>query len=337
MKVENPTWPVSKLVKLREKIDPRPPYQRGQVWSLEKKQLLIDSLLNNYDIPKIYLNRTKKKGLYDYEVADGQQRLHALWDFVKEDGYSLAVPEEQGARWAGKTFGQLTVADKTQIEDFPIVVAVISEATAEEIRELFARLQQGVRLTPPELRNSMPSALGVMIRTLAEQHKVFGVSQIPAARYKRDDFVAHVFAIELYGQTRDIKAPDLATMYRKFRNRNSLDTKVVAKISTILDFMHEMFVDSPGYLRTKWGFVDLYGVLSAARRLPKAADAAQLYQAFESRRLKHVAKPELLIADEPSAADKRLYRYIVAFKSEGATKENLAERHEILAREILGR
>jgi uncharacterized protein with ParB-like and HNH nuclease domain len=31
-----------------------PDYQRaGQVWTKEKKQLLIDSILNDYDIPKI--------------------------------------------------------------------------------------------------------------------------------------------------------------------------------------------------------------------------------------------------------------------------------------------
>jgi hypothetical protein len=37
------------------KIDPD--YQRnGDVWSIEKRQLLIDSILNDYDIPKLYFH-----------------------------------------------------------------------------------------------------------------------------------------------------------------------------------------------------------------------------------------------------------------------------------------
>ena len=41
----------------RSAIQEKPPYQReSSVWSLEKQQLFIDSLLNGYDVPKIYLH-----------------------------------------------------------------------------------------------------------------------------------------------------------------------------------------------------------------------------------------------------------------------------------------
>ena len=41
----------------REHIDTSPTYQRNsEVWNLEKKQLLIDSILNEYDIPKLYFH-----------------------------------------------------------------------------------------------------------------------------------------------------------------------------------------------------------------------------------------------------------------------------------------
>ena len=40
----------------REKIDMDPPYQRrGRLWSASDKAYLIDSILNGYDIPKIYI------------------------------------------------------------------------------------------------------------------------------------------------------------------------------------------------------------------------------------------------------------------------------------------
>jgi len=40
----------------RDKIDLDPSYQRrGDLWPLWNKQLLINSILNRYDIPKIYV------------------------------------------------------------------------------------------------------------------------------------------------------------------------------------------------------------------------------------------------------------------------------------------
>lgn len=39
-------------------INTHPDYQRkGEVWTLQKKQLLIDSILNDYDIPKLYFHQ----------------------------------------------------------------------------------------------------------------------------------------------------------------------------------------------------------------------------------------------------------------------------------------
>ena len=44
----------------RDEIIVNPEYQRkGGVWTTEKKQLLIDSILNKYDIPKIYFHQLK--------------------------------------------------------------------------------------------------------------------------------------------------------------------------------------------------------------------------------------------------------------------------------------
>ena len=40
----------------RDTIDLNPPYQRrGGLWSAREKSYLIDSILNDYDIPKLYL------------------------------------------------------------------------------------------------------------------------------------------------------------------------------------------------------------------------------------------------------------------------------------------
>jgi len=44
----------------KDSIDIEPEYQRtGDIWNKDKKQLLIDSILNNFDIPKLYFHKLK--------------------------------------------------------------------------------------------------------------------------------------------------------------------------------------------------------------------------------------------------------------------------------------
>lgn len=57
----------------------------GDVWTLDKKQLLIDSIINDFDIPKIYfhdLTEHDKNSKHDYAIIDGRQRLEAVWGFI---------------------------------------------------------------------------------------------------------------------------------------------------------------------------------------------------------------------------------------------------------------
>src|ERR1039457_3404585 len=75
-------------VSQRAKIDMNPVYQReGRLWSRADKAYLIDSILNGYDIPKIYMTdftvgvvNLNRKGL-PYAIIDGKQRLEAIFDF----------------------------------------------------------------------------------------------------------------------------------------------------------------------------------------------------------------------------------------------------------------
>src|SRR6267154_4252297 len=89
----------------RDKIDMEPPYQRrGRLWSDTDKAYLIDSILNGYDVPKIYMadftwgesNLNKKK--LPYAIIDGKQRFEAIFGFfdnvvtLNDDFVYLAKP-----------------------------------------------------------------------------------------------------------------------------------------------------------------------------------------------------------------------------------------------------
>src|SRR6476659_5752872 len=86
--IELPHRSVDWLCTHLSEIDVNPVYQRkGSIWSAKDKAFLIDSILNDYDIPKVYLadftsirnpwNKKKKR----YAVIDGKQRLEAVTEF----------------------------------------------------------------------------------------------------------------------------------------------------------------------------------------------------------------------------------------------------------------
>ena len=85
-------WTVEELHKARARIS-FPEYQRqDRLWPPDKKQLLIDSILREIDIPKLYFNRTNSG---EIEVIDGQQRLWSIWEFLGEE---YAIKTDAGER-----------------------------------------------------------------------------------------------------------------------------------------------------------------------------------------------------------------------------------------------
>ncbi|MHA3771871.1 DUF262 domain-containing protein [Verrucomicrobiota bacterium sgz303538] len=332
MNFKNLNWSIDTILKNAHSIDPKPQYQRGPVWGVTKQQLLIDSIVNRFDIPKIYL-RHLKGGVFDYEVADGQQRLNAIWDFAK-DKFPLAEIDTPNERWSGKLYSQLTVAEKRHIHTYKLTVTTVYDATGDQIRELFARLQKGERLNPAELRNSMPSALGDVIRAMASTHLFFAGNAFASARYKHDDLLAHAFAIVLYSGTRDLKAPDLALMYREYKD--AVEQACVKRVNKSLMYMAEVQRAGSNCIRTKWGFVDIFSIVANhLASLPSADVLAKRYRLFEQNRLLYTKDPSLLITPGRSASDRQLYDYIVAFNVSGGLRDNLAKRYSVLASRLL--
>ena len=72
--------PLATVFGIRSRINTNPDFQRPAVWGTSQKQLLVDTILRDYDVPKLYWRRTGSRP-DTYDVVDGQQRLRAIWDF----------------------------------------------------------------------------------------------------------------------------------------------------------------------------------------------------------------------------------------------------------------
>jgi Protein of unknown function DUF262 len=152
----------------RSEINMSPDYQRmGGIWTPEKRRLLIDSILNDYDIPKIYFhalnNKSFSKTGFRYAVIDGRQRLETIWDFM--DGKFTLSPEFEYQRDPDTDLASLSYDDiakrfpkiKVKFDSFvlPVVTVAIEGDDLDLIEDMFSRLNEAVPLNAAEKRNAL--------------------------------------------------------------------------------------------------------------------------------------------------------------------------------------
>ena len=141
-------------------IDLDADYQREKIWATRDQQLLLDSIIRDIDIPKLYLASVEDNKQFDYECIDGKQRMLTLLAFFK--------PEQEKDRKATLTLPLFNqdysyqalqreypkIAEK--IESYKLDFVTYDMSSLEEgtrdnlIREIFKRLQLGIRLNSGE-------------------------------------------------------------------------------------------------------------------------------------------------------------------------------------------
>ncbi len=166
----------------RTQIDMKPPYQRhGRLWSPTDKAYLIDTILNGFDIPKIYLadftwgDSPLNQEKLPYAIIDGKQRFEAIFDFY--DGKLVLNSDfvyrmNPNLKLGGLGYKDLQSQFSNIAEDFEIynlhIMSVFSD-NEEQINELFVRLNRSKPLTGAEIRNAMGGPVPGILRELANQ------------------------------------------------------------------------------------------------------------------------------------------------------------------------
>jgi len=212
---------VGYLYLMRDSLWLDPPYQReGGIWSLYKRQLLVDSVINGFDIPKIYLHELtpakKVNGkLKKYAIVDGKQRLQTLWDFI--DGEFALSPEfeyfhDDAVDARGCTYADLGTKFpeiKSRLDYSALHVVVIRTDDIEMIEDMFLRLNEAMPLNAPEKRNGFPGPLPKVIRALADHGFFSKHLSYTDRRYKHRDLAAKFLYIENADKVADTKKAHL--------------------------------------------------------------------------------------------------------------------------------
>ncbi|MEV0705687.1 DUF262 domain-containing protein [Saccharopolyspora sp. NPDC050389] len=199
--------------------DLQPEFQRGEVWTKNKKQRLIDSILRGWHVPPIHLV-AKEDNTYD--VLDGQQRLTAIRDFVLNrftiDGMIEPVdPALTGLDDFG--YEQLPPARKRSFNQFSIRVFALTDYTPDEPHELFFRLNQPTSLTEAEKRNAFIGGPRNQVRDLVAWAVGEGLAAerigFSNARMAYDDLIARfLLTLEKRSLTEKVTAQRITNRYR---------------------------------------------------------------------------------------------------------------------------
>ncbi len=321
--------PIASVYGMRERVDTNPDYQRPAVWTRSQKQLLIDTILRNYDIPKLYWRKVGSSP-DRYEVVDGQQRLRAIWEY--RDG-KFALPKDgdpvNGFQVASKRYEELPDDLRVVFDIYPLDVIVLTDAGDEdEVREMFLRLQNGTTLKAQEKRNAMPGRMRDFVKDVA-QHPFLANCGFTDTRYLFDHICAQVTLTEINGGPCNVKNGNLNAMYRGHADFdvNSVKAK---KVRRVLDYLLRMFPEKTPELE-RFNVISLYIVVSQLLEIyvvqDRHAEIARWFLGFEQYR-----REQAKLSEEEADPEMIVYHEKISHSTDAV--DSIERRHEILVRRL---
>jgi hypothetical protein len=146
----------------------RPPYQRKTVWSLRKKQDLIDSLFRRYYVPKLVMREVRLNDNKSInEIVDGQQRITTAQSFFRDEFKLTDTLNDIHPEIGGKKYSELSSELRKFIDkEMKFSAEIIKNIDDPKNRkhqkiatDIFWRLQQGETLNFMEVAHAELSSL----------------------------------------------------------------------------------------------------------------------------------------------------------------------------------
>lgn len=222
----------------------KPPYQRKPVWSPDQKAFLIDTILKGYLIPEIFIHRiTDHNGKTIYNVVDGQQRIRSVLEFIQCE---YALSSEYTPEYADYNFEDLPNPVKQSIWDYTINVREITNASEEEVRNLFRRMNKNVvALTPQELRHSTYSGDFIKLMEEIAEYDYWAENRIVSAKEIRRmndvQFISDLF-ISIMNGVQD-KTKEMDNYYEMYETNFIDKSKWHKRFLDIMGTIDKIFPD----------------------------------------------------------------------------------------------
>ncbi len=315
----------------RQLLELDPPYQRRSVWNQDYKDFFVDTVLNDYPAPAIFIyQEITPEGVSKVSIVDGKQRLSTLFEFASNQFpvYEKAKIE----RFRGKYFKDLDTETKQKFWKYQFAIEYLPSSDEEIIGNIFDRINRNViKLTPQELRHAKFN--GDFLTTTEEltswMFEYLGgnfpkINRRSQKQMKDVEMVAQLLlfleeGVRAYSQEyldkafsdRDINWETKKNIENEFRN-------TVASIKEILDISQKQDINlSTTRLKNQADFYSLFGAIAELNRehdnkIIINEDISQKINYF----LESVGNPELTNQPKDSLTDyqKNALEYYEAVK-----------------------
>ena len=253
----------------RDEIDFSPPYQRrGRLWSQDDKAYLVDSIINGFDVPKLYLadfqigQSSLNISKLPYAIIDGKQRLEAVFDFfenkvvLRKDFKFRKQPSEKLGGLSLKDLQRSHPKVAEEFENASLDIMSVFADDESDINEIFVRLNKSKPLTGAEVRNAVVGPVSDLIRALGSHD--FFLSNIRFSTKRAADLnaAAKLLLFEYTGKPIATKKTNLDEFALQDIDREHLELSGRRTLDT-LEMMTEIFIPRDPLLSSA-GIVPVY-------------------------------------------------------------------------------
>ncbi|MBM4360837.1 MAG: DUF262 domain-containing protein [Deltaproteobacteria bacterium] len=223
-----------------------PGFQRKSVWGVGLRRKLIESVLEGYPVPSIFLYRREEGGRPVFDVIDGKQRLETLFRFMRTKGSGTPsfdlkhrfTADSTNREWNWTTLSK--AGHQGKVTGYRLAVTEVS-GPVSEIIDLFVRINStGKALTGAERRKAryfnspllqVAEKLARKFRKYLQQTHVLSATQIE--RMKDVGLMSELLASVLAEQPIDQKSAIDKAIGNQAVNGNSLKRAHRAVVSAI--------------------------------------------------------------------------------------------------------
>ena len=192
----------------QEKLIINPGFQRNYIWKHEQQSLFIESVILNFPLPPLYINKDIK-GMYI--IVDGRQRITTLRRFLKNEfrlSNLRALPQLNGKNFSDLI--ELNPEFQTKIEDKKLLVYLIQPTVPlEMVYDIFNRINTGgTQLERQEIRDCiyMGHSTKLLAKLAAKEYFKKAVDWgISPNRKKDQEAVLRYIAFKIQDYEKDYK------------------------------------------------------------------------------------------------------------------------------------
>ena len=205
-----------------------PDFQRKYIWKLEQQSLFIESILLNFPLPPLYINKDAKG---KYIIVDGRQRITTLRRFLKNEFRLKGL--KAFPKLNDKNFNELKNLDidyQSKIEDKKLLVYLIQPSVPlAMVYDIFNRINTGgTQLARQEIRNCIYLGKSTEFLQKLASNQIFkdaidyGISD---NRAKDQEAILRFISFQIFDYRLDYKnsMSDFVEGAMKFINSNSTD------------------------------------------------------------------------------------------------------------------